>query len=318
MTQTIKDVVRPADEPGLTPAPAHAPRPHASGAYLVFMLRGQSFALSVDFVRELLARKGRRIHQIPGANRIHTGVLRLRNEVLPVVDLRSLFGWESLDEQNRAFIETLDARERDHIHWLNELEACAREGREFTLAIDPHKCNFGRWYDALMSDPQALAEITHGDMSLNRLLRSFDSPHKRIHAIAQQVMDLVAEGRTDEAFALIQQSRDRDLADLRRLFAEARDAIHPLLVVVEHDGQKVALQVDEIERVIDVEQLKNVEGREACTELVCEFVQGPDGETLIGLLDGPALFKRLETEINESETQAAASENPNTPAADDS
>ena len=269
-------------------------RPHAHGAYLVFKLRGQFYALSVDYVRELLARKGRTIHAIPGANRVHTGVFRLRDQVLPVVDLRALFGWESMDEQNQEFIRTLDERERDHINWLNELEACVREGREFTLATDPHKCNFGRWYDALMADPQKLAELTHGDMALNRLLRAFDSPHKRIHAIAKEVLALVAEGRTDEAFKIIQKSRDRDLADLRRLFAEARDAIHPLLVVVEHHDRKVALQVDEIERVIDVEQLKRVEGQEACTEMVSEFVQGPDGEALIGLLDAAALFQRIE------------------------
>ncbi len=290
---------------GATAVAQHDERPHACGAYLVFTLRGQSYALSVDYVRELLARKGRKIHAIPGANRIHTGVLRLRDQVLPVVDLRALFGWESLDEQNREFVETLDARERDHINWLNELEACARDGREFTLATDPHKCNFGRWYDGLMSDPQKLAELTHGDMALNRLLRAFDSPHKRIHAIAKEVLALAAEGRTDEAFAIIQKSRDRDLADLRRLFAEARDAIHPLLVVVEHDQQKVALQVDEIQRVVDVEQLKRVEGQEACTELVREFVQGPDGQSLIGLLDGAALFRRIEGVLIDAETTAS-------------
>ncbi len=268
-----------------------------SAAYLIFMLAGQRYALAVDYVRELLTRKGRRIQAIPGSNKVCTGVLRLRDQVMPVVDLRSLFGWPSLDEQNREFVETLDARERDHIHWLNELEACAREGREFTLAIDPHKCNFGRWYDALMNDPQKLEELTHGDMALNRLLRAFDSPHKRIHGIAKEVMRLVQEGRSDEAFTIIQKARDRDLADLRRLFAEARDAIHPLLVVVERGECRVALQVDEIERVIDRERLKPVEGEQARTELVCDFVQNTDDEALIGLLDGPALFERLETAV---------------------
>lgn len=267
--------------------------------WLVFRLAGQRYGIPIQYVRELTTRKGQCLRQVPGTPKCVLGVMRLRDRVLTIADLRTLMQIPSLDDETEVFVQTLDERERDHVKWLTELRACVDEQREFTLATDPHKCGFGKWYDALRADADALEAFTNRDMSLNRLIHDFDQPHQRIHAIAQQVIEHVTRGCEDDARKIIEHTQNTELAEMKRLFASAREMVrelrHPLIAILEREGVTIGVTVDEFEGVLDLDA-DNVQpppGRQSAGELVIGFGQPDDESELISLINVDVVFEQL-------------------------
>ncbi len=231
-----------------------------SRQWLVVELAGQTFGLNIACVREMTAMRDKRIIATPRRQKHIAGMLKLRERVLPVVDLRVLLGMPSMADEVSNLVRLLDDREQDHVNWLKALQTSASEGSAFTLATDPHKCKSGRWYDTLMADSGERRKLTGGDASFERalteVLREFDAPHQRIHAIAVEVTAAVAAGRVDEATATIERTRSTDLAALLGLFERARACVRanrlPLTVVVQSSGHSLGMLVDALDAVQEI------------------------------------------------------------------
>jgi len=107
--------------------------------WLIVRLKGQSFALPIREVRELIMKP--QITAVPETPAFVRGVINIRGQVLPVIDLRQRLGMTPVTDESDAFCPLMDQRRQDHVNWLNELEASSRERREFKLATDPHHTN---------------------------------------------------------------------------------------------------------------------------------------------------------------------------------
>jgi purine-binding chemotaxis protein CheW len=77
--------------------------------YVVFSLGGEEFGIDIMRVREI--KKLPRVTSIPNATAYIEGVINLRGEVLPVLDLRTRFGLprQEATEQSRVIIVELEA-----------------------------------------------------------------------------------------------------------------------------------------------------------------------------------------------------------------
>lgn len=244
---------------------------------------------------------GKRISRIPAAPGHIAGVVHLRGRVLPVIDLRKVLGMPSMSEETEVVLQLLRDRERDHVNWLKELRASVDEKRQFMLATDPHKCAFGKWYDRLMADEADLNRLTNGDPALIRLLREFDAPHRRIHAIAQHVEEFVSQGHAEQAHDLIASTQSTQLARMVELFDRTRHSIaelrQSLLIEIEDHGVRTGILVDGADKVADVDEacVEPATGMMECSEYVHGFLvhrdqhnQAPDI-----LLDADALLGAL-------------------------
>jgi hypothetical protein len=150
----------------------------AENRWLIFELCQQHYALPALQVREMVAMQGQQVRAVPQAAAYVPGVVNLRNQVIPVIDMRTLLNLPSVDDESASIIEELHQREEDHINWLNELEACVDEQRTFRLATDPHLCKFGKWYDKTHSCEVNRRRFTKGRYAMQTLLDAFDAPHK--------------------------------------------------------------------------------------------------------------------------------------------
>ncbi|HRX85807.1 MAG TPA: chemotaxis protein CheW [Phycisphaerae bacterium] len=224
--------------------------------WLIVRIFGLPCGIAIDHVRELMSINDRPIVALPGYGPDLVGVLRLRDRVIPVVDLRTVLGFPSMAEENRGLLGLLTERERDHVNWITELEACVAENRPFRLATDPHACKFGKWYDALMGDEATLLRTTNGDRTLERHFRQIDGPHQRIHGIAQAVAAAVDGGRAEEGRVLIERTRSTDLAAIVNLFTEMRRCIaevrRPQIVVLERGERHIGALVDAVDAVQEI------------------------------------------------------------------
>ena len=134
--------------------------------------------------------------------------------------------------------------------------------REFSLTTDPHKCAFGKWYDNFRKQKNLSLRVT-------RVLDQFDKPHQTIHNIAHQVEDLAAKENFEDAYSIIEKTRNNELSSMIGLFDEMKNQYHEsnqqLVVVMKEKGRKTAIAVDFVN---SVEFLDDVDTSNIDNELI--------------------------------------------------
>jgi purine-binding chemotaxis protein CheW len=205
------------------------------------------------------------------------------------MDLRKRLGMPSALDQVHAFRDLMVQREQDHRRWLDELEASVREKRPFTLAMDPHQCAFGRWYDSYEAP----------DPWTKSLLRKFDHPHQRLHGAARQIEALKVHGDTQAMAKLLGRERNTTLAVLLKLFGELQALIlethREVAMVVERRGlDAFAATADEAQSVVSltadsVQDLPSGMGI-ADREAVTHVARRPGSQELLMLLEPSCLL----------------------------
>ena len=210
-----------------------------------FWVGDSLFAINLDNVLSV-EQDNCAIQPDPFQGRGSLGIVKHHGVPVRVFDFAEFLGIPSCSEQKEALISSLVAREQDHIDWLNALELSIKTDEPFTKARNPHQCAFGKWYDHFETRDEELQEI----------MCQFDTPHKRIHALADRLLNLKDKGHADRALKELSRERDTSLVELRRLFDRARgqirDSIRSVLLFVTVDGKapRVALRLNEISDMV--------------------------------------------------------------------
>ena len=236
-------------------------------------------ALSVQTIT--IAPAVTKVPTLPGHVR---GVMNLRGQIIPLIDLRERLGMTSLNSEAIAFCDMMHQREQDHKNWINELQASVTEQREFKLTTDPHKCAFGKWYDTFKTD----------NVTISAILARFEAPHQRIHAIGEQVKSMAAKGEHSAASALIDRCRDTELSEMIHLFGTLREAYtdcaREIAVVVNHNDLLLAFAVDAIDSISELATGSTVSLDEAgagltSTEFVASVGRTKGNDRFVLILD---------------------------------
>ncbi len=194
------------------------------------------------------------IQSLPAQRKSLLGMTEFQGHAIPVVDFAHMLNLKSGTESSLELIQLLNEREKDHHDWLNALENSIIDGAPFLKAKDPNKCAFGQWYNKFQSKDETLMEI----------MSDFDEPHKRIHALADRLLDMRIAGEKEKALEILRLERDVTMKRLSKHFDHARehvrDSSRKVLLYITGDGvtPQIALQIDEIHDVIDfkAEQFK--------------------------------------------------------------
>ena len=215
--------------------------------WLVFMLGRERYALPTRDVQAMV--KMPELVPVPLTPPFVRGVINVRGETTPLIDLRVKLGMESLRSVNQAHMEMIQEREQDHRSWLDELLKSVEEERRFALATDHHQCKFGKWYDSY--EPVSLLE--------RELYDKMDVPHKDIHDIAKKCEALIGSGQQGEAVALIKRATRKELAAITKLFKDYIALLNKQLefeiaIILDVNGVRGALAVDTI---VSVEKLSS-------------------------------------------------------------
>lgn len=183
---------------------------HEELPWVIFSVDNLKFGIASTVVEGM--ETARSFTRIPSADSSIRGLFKFREGNIPLIDLRERLNIKSRLTETNEFCQMLDAREQDHRNWLIELERSILENRNFSLATDPTKCAFGRWYESY--EPK-----TH---SLKSLMQKFDKPHRRIHAIAERVRKMADSGQLEAARKIIDACRDTELSEMIQLFSEVK------------------------------------------------------------------------------------------------
>lgn len=221
--------------------------------HVMVRLGSRAFGIPVGVVAEMVQLG--KLTPLPDSPGNLRGVMLVRGESVAVHDLRGLLGMSPRPQEVAEMQAMFQAREEDHRRWLAELERSVTEARPFTLATDPHKCAFGKWYDSYKTS----------NILLESHLRKFDAPHRRIHALAVEVSGLVEAGDASKAMKRIEETRVGDLSEMIRLFGQLRELLAStsteiaLVLRGEPGRPRYAYTVDNIESVQDLRPVSSEE-----------------------------------------------------------
>ena len=156
-------------------------------------------------------------------------------------------GLPILEESDTEFLNLFKQRKQDHINWLNELDSCISDNRDFKLALDPHKCAFGKWFDSFQTN----------DVNLKTYLIEFDKPHQLIHSIANKAIDAKNEKGISSAKKIIEETKKNELSQIIKLFDDLPKVLklssRELAVVINYKNNKLALTADSTDSIIKIE-----------------------------------------------------------------
>lgn len=209
---------------------------------VTFSLNNTSYAIDLTFVTEVIDK--RPTFKPPNAPDFIVGILALRELKLPVMNLRKLFGFATVDEEVEALRREFAKRKQDHLDWVAALEDACTNGTPFTKAHDPAQCAFGKWYAAYRTE----------NANFGHFLERFDRPHRAIHAQAAPILALSRAGRVDEARERLKQLRSDEVRALLFLFDQATKHIEELalenFVILQVGGTKFGVVVDRVQSVM--------------------------------------------------------------------
>ena len=198
-----------------------------------------------------------------------TGIINYLGNPVAVYNFAEMLSIPSTRELKTELVDLLDASEKDHVDWVDALERSLKEGVPFEKTRDSHLCAFGKWYDKFETRDEALTEI----------MTRFDVPHKKIHALADDLLALKEKDKLDEALEKLHLARITTLSYLRKYFSLARnqiqDSLHTVVINITNDGSKpiVALQIDEIHEVMNFTKTDLI----GLEQIGLDAIEGMDG-----------------------------------------
>jgi purine-binding chemotaxis protein CheW len=253
---------------------------------VTFKLGLEEFAFHMDRVREIL--RVERPSEVPDTPKHVLGVLTVRGNILPVIDLRVMLGLNSLDSEVAAEATELSTRFK---LWLKAAGDAVRSG---VAKIDVSGAETVRkWVASSNTSSQALMEVlsqmrTTNDKLLRGVLQTQSliatEPAKSLAYFQQEV-----ESSGQQVIKLLDQFQSSVKENIRE---------DQRLIVVQTHGSLLALLVDKVREVLNMpkrqidpppqhlSETKNVE--------LSGIAKLENGKRLIMLLDADHLIKDQE------------------------
>ncbi len=268
---------------------------------VAFKLGREEFAFQMDRVREIL--RVARPSEVPGTPKHVLGVLTVRGNILPVIDLRVMLGLSNLESEVVAEVTELSTRFKT---WLTAAGETVRSG---TGKLDASGAETVRkWMAGCTTSSEALLEVLSQMRAANdRLLRG----------IAQtQSLGATDPDKTRALFAREVETSGQEVLKLLANFqSSVKENIREdqRLIVVQAHGSLLALLVDKVREVlkmpkrqIDVPPAHLSESQNVELSGIAKL---ENGKRLIMLLDANHLIKDQELQkLGAITGQSAASD----------
>ncbi|MEG0109278.1 MAG: chemotaxis protein CheW [Lachnospiraceae bacterium] len=259
--------------------------------YIVFRVDSNLYTLnsaSVMAIREMPS-----IASVPDASDGMRGMFEYMDHVIPMLDLRTILGKQTLNYEYEEFVDMLEQRKQDHYKWMEELNRSVEAHEPFKLATDPHKCAFGQWYYDFKTENNAI----------NYHMRKIEEPHRLLHEAALETVGCKQEHdkctRTKCLKDVLYEAEHVYAKAVIDLIEEAKyvmkDSYREMALVIRYEHKYYGISVDEVLSVEAVEENGKRKNISAISEssLIKAIKKSPHYQNeLIIELDEDHLFTR--------------------------
>jgi len=227
--------------------------------WLVFNLNKSFFALSCENITSIaILPKG--ITKPVLTPPYIRGLLDMRGEFIPLLDMRNLFGFPTLGSEFDNFKEAKAAAVGAHQAWVDELTRSVEKGGIFTGELDPTKCTFGKW----------LATFNSCNNVINSHLRKINVPHRELHQAGTKIVELQKQSQSAERSKNIMECLEKVtqisapavFSTLVKIEEDWLEAHREMVIIFTYGDKKIGLIVDEVQSVEKLEILNQEVSRD--------------------------------------------------------
>lgn len=265
--------------------------------WITFSLKDNIYALSSDLITSISVLPSE-ITTVPETSSFIRGITRYRDEVMALVNLRELFNLPSIKTEQEEFQDMLEKVKKQYLDWINILKRCIKNDEELNLEIDPHKCEFGKWYYSYKSNV----------LSIDIHLKKIEEYHKKIHDLAKKVNNVLINqeknSQKDNLFEKLEIEISEITPQIIKLIDQAKsifEAEHKeMMLVIEYNNYRIGIIVDKILHVQNNESIIIAEETQQVAPppfIKCLARTVPD-ETIIILLDIDEIVKTVNEAID--------------------
>jgi len=216
--------------------------------WLLFTLADNNFAINTRYVNGIMICP-KDLTCLPDSPPYVRGLFMLRDNIVRLLDLRMLFGLETLHDECEQFCDVLEQHKQDAVNWVRELERCVHENEPFSLAIDPNQCAFGKWYANYKSD----------NVLITQHLRKMQEPHRRLHEMAPKIAwctqsndQKEPENVNENMEELLTVWEPRIVTLMEEVKNIYRESSREMAIIIENGDRRLGLIVDQ---VLSVEEI---------------------------------------------------------------
>jgi methyl-accepting chemotaxis protein len=156
-------------------------------------------------------------------------------------------GWHGVNQSLKAteridFLDNISKqilkREIDHLNWARKVGEFQRQENLTKLGVqtDDHQCAFGKWYysNASKDAEAAIPELAP-------LLKQVEEPHKKLHASARHLEDILKKGPgyRPEAVAYYQSETVAQLKIIQKILAKITPVVDQQVAAAQKDTARI-------------------------------------------------------------------------------
>ena len=92
--------------------------------WAVLRVQDEFFAAPCEQVQSIIALTS--VTPVPHLPKYMRGVIHHQSQVVHVLEMRNRLGLKSLSTEVNDFVDLMEAREQDHVHWIDTLSECVQ------------------------------------------------------------------------------------------------------------------------------------------------------------------------------------------------
>ncbi|MCM1328659.1 MAG: chemotaxis protein CheW [Ruminococcus sp.] len=211
--------------------------------WLIFTLGGNAYAINSSFVNGI-EMKSEKITPLPNAADVYCGMVERRGEVYPLLNMRKIFGFKSLDNELSEFKKIIEAKIAEEKAWFGKIIAQLESGETVHMINQ----NNNRFFDMLSEYGSALTA------KIDKAKRAFYD----LSAALNKAAEAAPEKRDAEVNAAKEAFR-QVLTALDGITKAQENSFREIDVVISDGSQMMGLLVDQ---VLAVDKIRSVVGSE--------------------------------------------------------
>jgi chemotaxis signal transduction protein len=269
--------------------------------WLTFLLCGNAYAINSKYIDGITTRPDE-ITPIPDSQEKYIGMLNVRGNVFPLLDMRKQFKLLSIDEEMAAFENDAERFIASHKERLKAVEVAFERGGEpdFKVADDAAKCEYTLWLDKKFHKKDKVYET----------LMKADAAHKALHALPAKIYTVMSEDYLDpkkskhqEGETLIEDARE-DYRIFSETLAEAefnyRRRFRETIINLADGEDRLGILVDEVLGVGTIDPVKDSKNLNSVyqSKLFCGVAKSDKTDKEILIIDEELLIKQA-AQIND-------------------
>ncbi len=259
---------------------------------VTFNVSNEEYGFPIEKVNEVL-RVGD-ITAVPNTHEYIEGILTVRDSVLPIIDIRKLFGMHSLVLDLYAQIDYIINQNE---YWYNQVKSAVDTKSNFRGILDSEQSLLGIWIVNFRSVSETIGKVIQDLRYINF----------KLFSETNELFDIMKSNNNEDYLTFLNEVVFVEFQSLKTKVDELKDAIKrgiiedQRIMVVEINHLPVGILVDRIQQVIRVPK-KVMENPPIIinndrSEVLKSIAKIDDGKRIILLLDENSLIEETAIEV---------------------